>query len=353
MRMRLFLYSLRGCARFAIVVFVMAGASSLLPSSVPVCAAPQSTAAHGKKANPKSAGAAQRVSLSPRLSPGEVFHYTMQFETDTSTRRSGMVTDPQGPSSVALIWNAALRLEVFSGDAPGEMRLRITYEKSSAHVQSETFDPTAEETQQQYEKLAGKTMEFALDAQGKVKSAIGIEGITDGEQTAQAVREWIRNLDASSGAPAGGVSVGQTWSSDQPADSLPLAGFVWRTDSQYLRNEQCHPPNPDLPPPVAGADAARKTDDTCAVILTRLNLLRPRPGRNETPEEYRKNGVTSQGKWSGSGESLVYVSLRSGMVVSISQNGSQDMDVTLTSSRNTSMHYSGTILSRSQVELVR
>ena len=130
--------------------------------------------------------------------------------------------------------------------------------------------------------------------------------------------------------------------------------MVWRTDTQYLRNEPCHPPNPDLPPSASSADSAANAaaGETCAVILTHLNLVRPKPVRDLTPEEYRKNGVQTAGKWTGSGQSLVYVSLRSGAVVSVSQTGTEEMDVTLTSKQNTSMHYAGTILSRSQVELI-
>jgi hypothetical protein len=49
---------------------------------------------------------------------------------------------------------------------------------------------------------------------------------------------------------------------------------------------------------------------------------------------------------------LLYVSLTSGMVESVTQSGTEQMDVTLTSNRNTSMRYAGTILSRSQVALI-
>lgn len=311
---------------------------------------------HGKQNAPVS----PRVSLSPRYSPGQVFRYAMEFETTTDTTQSGFASDPQGPSSLAITWDATIRMEVLppegaiSGAKAGGIRLRTTYEKSTADVRTDTFDPTAEVTEQQYKKLAGKVVEFTLDAAGKVKSVSGLEGIVEGAKAAQAARDWIDHLDASSGAPPGGVTIGETWTSDQPANSLPVAGMVWRTDSQYLRNEPCHPPNPDLPPSASSADAAAiaAAGDTCAVILTHLNLVRPKPVRNLTPEEYRKNGVQTKGKWTGSGQSLVYVSLRSGAVVSVSQTGSEEMDVTLTSKQNTSMRYAGTILSRSQVELI-
>ena len=237
---------------------------------------------------------------------------------------------------------------------PGGIRLRTTYEKSTASVRSDTFDPAATETSEQYHKLEGKVVEFTLDAGGKVKYVAGLEGIVDSEKAAQSAREWIAQLSASAGAPPGGVSVGQTWSSEQPADSLPIAGMIWRTDSEYLRNESCHPPNPDVPTTPGGADSAASSQPPtdCAVILANLNLVRSKAVRDPTPPEFRKNGVQSAGKWNGSAQSLLYVSLASGMVVSVTQTGTEQMDVTLTSNRNTSMRYAGTISTRSQVALI-
>jgi hypothetical protein len=75
--------------------------------------------------------------------------------------------------------------------------------------------------------------------------------------------------------------------------------------------------------------------------------------RDSTPEDYRKNGVQTAGTWMGTAQSLTYVSLRTGAVVSIAQTGTEEMDVTLTTTRNTSMRYKGTIQSRSQVALVQ
>ncbi|MGD0909886.1 MAG: hypothetical protein ABSA96_20060, partial [Candidatus Acidiferrales bacterium] len=295
-------------------------------------------------------------SLSPRFVPGQVFRYAMEFETTTATSRSGIAHDAEGPSSLVVTWDATVRMEVLpvADNLPGGIRLRTTYEKSGATIRSDTFDPTAAETQEQYRKLEGKVVEFTLDSAGKVVSVSGIEGIAEGDKASQAARQWIAQLDASSGAPPGGVAIGQKWSTEQPANSLPLAGMVWRSDTEYLRDEPCHPPNPDVPASVAAADPTdpKGTDETCAVLLTHLNLVRPKPVRDPTPEEYRKNGVTTAGKWEGSGQSLIYVSLRTGTVVSITQTGLEEMDVTLTSTKKTSMHYEGTIESRSQVALV-
>jgi hypothetical protein len=304
----------------------------------------------------KGGAASARVSLAPRFAPGQTFRYEMEFETTTDTKRSGLASDPQGPSSLVVDWNATVQIEVLPADsaAPGGIRLRTTYEKSTASVRSDTFDPAAAETQEQYHQLEGKVVEFALDADGKVKSVIGLESIVDSEKQAQSARQWIAQLSGSAGAPPGGVAVGQTWSSEQPADTLPIAGLVWRSDSQYLRNESCHPANPNLPAAAGTADspANAETPKDCAVILANLNLVHSKTSRDPTPPDLRKNGVTSSGKWTGSAQSLLYVSLASGMMVSVAQSGTEEMDVLLTSNHNTSMHYFGTISSRSQVTLV-
>ncbi len=315
--------------------------------------APEKSQAKSQKNN--IATSPPRVSLSPRFSPGQSYRYAMEFETTTATSQSGLAKDPQGPSKLVITWDATILLEVLptEASAPGSIRLRTTYEKSTAHVTSDTFDPAAAATEEQYQKLEGKAVEFTLDASGKVISVSGLPEIVDGEKAVQAAREWIAQLDTGSGAPAGGVTVGQTWSSEQPA-SLPVAGMVWRTESEYLRDEVCHPPNPEAPPAPSSAESAANPEsaETCAVILTRLNLLRPKPVRNSTPEEYRKSGVQTAGKWEGSAQSLSYISLRTGLAVSVTQTGTEEMHVTLTTQHNASMRYAGTILSRSQVALV-
>ncbi|HET6143444.1 MAG TPA: hypothetical protein VFE02_08025 [Candidatus Acidoferrales bacterium] len=297
-----------------------------------------------------------RISLTPRFVPGQTFRYEMEFETRTDTRRSGLGTDLQGPTSLVVNWNATVRMDVLPADAstPGGIRLRTTYEKSAATVTTDSFDPAADETANQYKKLEGKVVEFTLDADRKVKSVAGLEGMVDTQKASQSAHDWISQLSASAGAPSGGVTLGQSWISDQPADSLPIAGLLWRTNSTYMRNEPCHPANAEIPQSAGAGNVASAPLPTmdCAVILANLNLLRGKGARNETPADLRNNGVQSQGKWEGSGQSLLYVSLGTGMVVSVTQTGSEQMDVTLTNNHSTSLHYAGTITTRSQVALL-
>jgi hypothetical protein len=304
-----------------------------------------------------SGAASPKISLLPRFVPGQSFRYEMELETTNNTLRTGFAADPQGPSSVVVTWNATVRIDVLapSDGAQGGIRLRTTYEKSAANVNSDTFDPSADATTEQYRQLEGKVIEITLDAARKIVNISGIEGMADSEKAAQAARDWISQLGAGAGAPPGGPSVGQTWSSEQPATGIPIAGLVWRAESEYVSNEACHPPNPDVPSGPGGANSAAASSNAapdCAVILAKLSLVRPKSSRETTPPELRENGVQSAGKWTGTAQSLVYVSLDSGMVVSSTQTGSEEMDVTLTSSHKTTMRLRGTISTRSQLTLV-
>jgi len=341
--------ALRAAAVYATMVAIMVFSVGVRSQKAPPEKSPPAHIQKGRTGAP-------RVSLAPKFTPGQTFRYEMEFETTTATSRSGIVSDPQGPSSLAVDWNATVRMEVLPTDRGtlGEVRLRTTYEKSTASVRSDSFDPAADETRTGYQKLQGKAIEFILDAGGKMKSVSGLEGLVDDEKAAQSARQWVDQFGASVGAPPGGVAPGQTWFSEQPANSLPLAGLVWHSDAEYLRDEPCYPPNPELPAAASAAQSAANAQakEICAVILTKLNLTRPKPVRDPTPEEFRKNGVQTTGKWSGSGQSLMYVSLASGLVVSVTQTGTEEMDVTLTPSHNASIRYAGTITSRSHVALV-
>jgi hypothetical protein len=337
---------MRGCARRKSAFIA---ALALLPAAwapAPAPAAPQQES--------PSAAAPARILLQPRFAPGQVMRYRMTIESDSTTRPSGAISDPQGPSSLGIAWNAVIRLEASAAaNAPadraaaGPLRLRITYESSEATVRSDAPDPRADGIQRQYAQLTGRSLEFTLTPSGQVSDIHGLEGFVDDQQARAAVQQWIVQLSGASAAPAGGVQPGQTWNSTQPAD-LPLAGLSWRTDSTYLRNEPCRPV-------VVSAPAQRPERADCAVILSRLALISTRPVRDPTPEQYRRNGLRTSGRWTGSGQSLMYVSLDTGWIVSSTQESTQEMDVTIAGAAPDApnpVRHSGRVTTRSQVSLL-
>ena len=305
----------------------------------------------------------QRMRFAPQFVPGQVLRYQMEFRTTTESRRTGLVEDPQAPSQLEMTWSAVVRLEVLgvatdaSGRAAtstgagegGRMRLRTTYEKSVATSRSDTYDPAGAALEEQYRKLEGRTLQYVLDAEGKVSDVEGLQEIVADEKAASAARDWLAQLAVSTSLPQGGIVPGQKWSSEQPATSAPLAGLLWRTESTYLRDEPCRP----IAAAGAASEAGLPSGESCAVILTRFVMRDGRARGDPTPDEYRRRGLRTAGTWSGSGESLAYISLRSGWVVSLTQTGSEEMDVTVsTADGQSSVRYAGRVRSQSQVTLL-
>ncbi len=309
-----------------------------------------------RSAQTKRAAPPQRVRLEPRFAPGSVLRYEMEFRTTTEGHRSGLVEDPQAPSKLELTWAAVVRLEVLgiepSSPAAGaaeRTRLRTTYEKSTATARSDTYDPESAAIEEQYRKLEGRTMEFLVDAEARVSEVNGPKEVPPDEQAASAAREWLGQLVMGGSIPREGILPGQKWTSEQPAAVGPIAGLIWRTESSYLRDERCRPLE-GLGP---SGPADPLASEVCAVILTRYEVTQPRALRDPTPEEYRKRGLRTSGKRGGWGESLSYVSRRSGWVVSITQSASEEMDVTVsTADGESGVRYVGRVRSQSQITLL-
>jgi hypothetical protein len=306
-----------------------------------------------------------RVDLRPKLVPGEVLVYQIQLQTITNTKRTGAISDPEGPSRLAITWDATVKLEVLgepdqSAPAPpasaapkpaagkldgapaalsAPLRIRTTYEHSAASVKSDSPDPQAEDIEQRYTRLEGAAIEFTIGIDGHVSDVHGLDNVLENDQVRQAAEQWM--LQVSAPAAPGGVAIGQSWNSAQPAVSMPLAEMVWRSGSTYLRNESCRP-----------ADSSPPSNESCAVILTRQSVLPRKQLHDPTPDEYRRNGLHTSGTWTGSGESLSYVSLETHVAVSVTQDSSQQIDFTVTNAEGASIRYAGTIETHSRVALV-
>src|SRR5260370_20374427 len=212
-----------------------------------------------------------RIDLRPKLVPGEVLRYQVQLQTITDTKRTGAISDPQGPSRLAVTWDATIKLEVLGEAAAppaasspaskpaagktsvadsnatiGALRIRTTYEHSAASIKSDSPDPESEDIEQTYRRLEGHVIEFTVDADGHVSNVRGLDGVIDDDRVRQAAARWQGQVYRQARAPQA-LTLGQTWNSAHPATSMPHAGVIWRRNSSYLRNEPCRPAEPHAP----------------------------------------------------------------------------------------------------------
>lgn len=284
------------------------------------------------------------ISLSPRYTPGQSLRYQVELRTITETQSSGPIVNPQAASALTLSVTVVVRLDVSAAAPPapaGSLRLRATFEKVVAAVRTDAFDPAATDLEESYRRLEGLAPEFTLDPAGKIVLPDNPSVALPAAVGAPGNQQWLSDLirGASNDSSPTAVSIAQSWSHDRVIPNSPLIGLSIRSTSTYLRDEPCRtsfsaqssaapaPPSTQPTPAPSGA-----TDESCAVILTKFSTSqRPANPKDPTPPDYKARGLRTSGSWAATGESLAYVSLRTGLTWSVTQSGEEQMDFTVTS----------------------
>ncbi len=304
-------------------------ASIGLWAALPMCVAGQQ--AKTSAAQPALADAAGHppVVLTPHYTPGDTLRYQVSLRSRTKSLVGGAVENPEGASELGISVGLTLHLEVLSpipvavapttsqakeaGRPP--LRLRATYERVVAELLGDSYDPAAVKLLAPYKDLEGRSFEFQLGPHGEVEYMKGLEELVGDARAMEAARSWFEQLGAGLGAPVTGVAPGQTWEQKRAVPGAPLDGTELESKSTYLRDEPC--------------DAEKPDGEQCAVVLMRFALGQKPGEKNATPEEFRKRGLRTSGEWTSQGESLVYVSLRTGRTVSVTQTSEEWMDLNI------------------------
>jgi hypothetical protein len=316
-----------------------------------------------------------RVRLIPHYTPGQSLYYQFETRTHTAGHTTSAIKDPEGPSQLDQSSTFLVRLDVLDvkpspQGAPDIVRLRFTYQKISISTQSDAYDPQVDANEAQLRAMEGKSIEFTVASDGEVRDVTGMDAIVPNPVIAASMRGWMSGFASASSFPKHGITVGEKWSTVRPLPDIPLAGVVSRKVSTYLRDEPCgasaslqndaaspqgatDASRPDTSATAAAPSPAAPEPEMCAVILTKFDITRDSKTASTTPEMYRKNGLQSKGKWTGSGEGLDSISLRTGLVHSETQNSTQDMDFTISSGPAAAhLTYAGNVKSQTQITLL-
>ena len=298
--------------------------------------------------------ASNRIKLAPRFSPGQVMRYRVESSSKSTGKTSGPIANPEGGSQSSNSVQMVVRLEVLSLAPDGGVRLRATYEKSSAQYEADALDLSANSFSSRYTRLESRTFEFTLEPDGKVTNTQDLTAAAAGQspKAIEPALAWLAQVVPGTSFPKNGISVGQKWAGEHAVEGAVLSGLTWRSGSTYLRNERCgsNAPAPSTSTAAVSDPAAAE----CAVILTQILITRRGSSRADaTPDDYRRNGLRTSGTWSGSGESLDSYSLTTGLLVSSTQSTTQNMDYQVTSATTgSSVHNVGKVQSQSQITLI-
>lgn len=314
----------------------------------------------------------QKIHISPKFFAGQTLRYRIQTRTATKGTTTTPIANPEGGSELNLATRLVVRLDVLASpaaasDTPVAARVRATYEESDATAQTDAVNPGASPPGEPYQRMEGHSIEFTIGPGGELADFQGLDKIFPNASDAEPMLSWARGLSSSAGFPKHGIEIGQKWTSERELEGMPLTGLQWKTESTYLRDEPCNSSsgggggkpadtgsgagNPAVPAP-AGTDGAQH--EMCAVILTQFEIQRHASARADaTPDDYRKNGLRTSGKWSGSGESLDSISLANGLLVSSTQSSFQDVDYQIVS-KNTgsSIHNASHVTTKTEITLL-
>src|SRR5271165_467205 len=288
---------------------------------------------------------ADRVVLFPKLSVGQTFRYQIGYRAVTNTTTESTVAAPMASSAGQTNTSLLLQVEVDdlrmdAGRAVARLRTRII-EPDAAAANTPATDAAKSA------KLE-KTVEFVFHADGQVTDVEGLDRLSADEQAAW--QEWVSRFGSGASFPEKGIKPGEKWKAEELIPNALLTGLSWEKESEYVNDAPCGAmqltPQGDL-------TAGEQRSEACAVILTTAILKQKSSQKDATPEDYKLHDLRTMGLATGKNETIVYISLKNGLVVRAADDAKQTMNVIVAKTDGSNrVHYNIDAESHAQVLLL-
>ena len=284
---------------------------------------------------PAAAARDERVSLLPRLREGQTIVYQIRYRAERQTKTESRVVAPIATPSGDTDFVRTVRLDVVQVLPAGDQTKLV-------------LRTQIQEPDKPFSEANAKVLDFTLSANGTATDIKGMESLSQDDQAAW--RDWVARFAAAWTFPAR-LKPGEKWTSEEGIAGSVLAGLVWEKESQYVREEPC---------PVGSFEAARDQHqaanfprESCAVILSKSILKQKSSAKDATPEDYKLHDLKTAGTARGENEVISYISLKTGLVVRVSEQATQSMDVVIAKSDGSNrVHYNIDAKSHAEVLLV-
>lgn len=297
---------------------------------------------------PASAAPA-RKSLFPQLHAGDKLNYLIQYRIQKNVKTESRVVSPSGPQNARTDAQWILHLEVLDVHPQGD-RASIharSYFQSANPPASGNSTPAGNAPSPPAEDL--KFVEFTIQPDGRADPVTGLTGIFPEQR--EAWQQWLRQFAIAAVFPKDGVKRGQTWKSTELEQAQsPIDKLQWEKTFTYVRDEPCAPTTIDDP----NSNAEKKSQpEPCAVILTKAALKQKSSAKDATPPDFKLHSLHTTGNATGSNETISYIAIRTGLLVRVTEDAKQFMDVVIAKSDGTNhVHYNVDAASHSEVLLL-
>jgi hypothetical protein len=297
-------------------------------------------------------GGDKRVTLFPKLKPGQTITYLIRYRSDKNVKTESNVVVPMTPNEAQIDAHGLLQIEVLNVQREGSkttVQARGQFLNLNSDVWLKKQGDNKPNWDVQRMDPEGKSIEFTISSNGSVEKAIGLDSLFPEQQ--QAWQEWVARFALAWTLPAEGVKTGEKWRSEQTVQAgAPIAGLIWARESAYVRNEPCRASQLSLSGELT---ALSGPPDTCAVLLTTATIKQKSPAKDATPEDFKLHELKTMGTAKGTNETITYISLTTGLVLRATEEANQYMDVIVAMADGSNrVHYNVDAKSHSEVLLV-
>jgi hypothetical protein len=194
-----------------------------------------------------------------------------------------------------------------------------------------------------------KFVEFTILPDGRADPVTGLAAIFPEQR--EAWQQWLRQFAVVAIFPKDGVKRGQNWKSTEPEQAQsPIDRLQWEKTFTYVRDEPCAPAQVDEASTIVGQKSQR---ESCAIILTKAVLKQKSPPKDTTPPDFKLHALRTTGNATGSNETISYIAIRTGLLMRVTEDAKQFMDVVIAKTDGTNqVHYNVDAASHTEVLLL-
>jgi hypothetical protein len=197
--------------------------------------------------------------------------------------------------------------------------------------------------------VEAKSVDFTILPDGRVDAVTGLADLFPDQR--QVWQVWLRQFAIAGVFPRDGVRPGQSWKSSEPEQApSPIIKLQWEKQATYVRDEPCTA----IQFSETGIVTPKNSQsESCAVVLTSAVLKQKSSSKDTTPGDFRLHDLRTTGNATGKNETISYISLHSGLIVRVTEDAQQFMDVVVAKTdASNQIHYNVQATGHTEVLLV-
>lgn len=293
-----------------------------------------------------------RATLFPRLHAGQTFTYFVQYRTKKNIKTESRVVTPTGPQDAETDAQWLLHVDILDVHPNGQravIHARSQFQSVASAMEQNNTGAQQTSSGSPAQNVEMKSVDFTILPNGRVDAVKGLAELFPDQR--QVWQVWLRQFAIAGVFPRDGVRPGQSWKSSEPEQTpSPIVKLEWEKRATYVRDEPCTP----IQFSEAGIVTSKNSpSESCAVVLTSAVLNQKSSSKDTTPGDFRLHDLRTTGNATGKNETISYISLQSGLIVRVTEDAQQFMDVVVAKTdESNQIHYNVEATGHTEVLLV-